>query len=133
MAEFQGLSLVAADVDATVAFYRLLGVDVDESTVWRTPSGAHHTTDVALPGSNAEVSVDSTALAAKYNLGYGDSAGSPTIFGFTVPSREAVDALFAELTAAGAASRQPPYDAFWGARYAIVADPDGRCRHHEPG
>jgi hypothetical protein len=21
--------------------------------------------------------------------------------------------------------RQPPFDAFWGARYAIVADPDG--------
>lgn len=25
----------------------------------------------------------------------------------------------------GHKGRQPPYDAFWGARYAIVADPDG--------
>jgi hypothetical protein len=28
------------------------------------------------------------------------------------------------LTAAGYAGPQPPYDAFWGARYAIVQDPD---------
>jgi uncharacterized glyoxalase superfamily protein PhnB len=25
----------------------------------------------------------------------------------------------------GYLGRQPPFDAFWGARYAIVADPDG--------
>jgi hypothetical protein len=30
-----------------------------------------------------------------------------------------------EMTAAGYVGRQPPFDAFWGARYAIVADPDG--------
>jgi hypothetical protein len=27
--------------------------------------------------------------------------------------------------AAGYVGQQPPYDAFWGARYAIVEDPDG--------
>ena len=32
---------------------------------------------------------------------------------------------YAELTYVGYAGRQPPFDAFWGARYAIVADPDG--------
>ncbi len=31
---------------------------------------------------------------------------------------------YAELTSAGYRGRQPPFDAFWGARYAIVADPD---------
>ncbi|HZA78108.1 MAG TPA: VOC family protein, partial [Acidimicrobiales bacterium] len=40
-------------------------------------------------------------------------------------SREAVDELYAKVAAAGYASRQPPYDAFWGARYAVVADPEG--------
>jgi uncharacterized glyoxalase superfamily protein PhnB len=44
-------------------------------------------------------------------------------FGFSLPSRAAVDASCAELTAAGYEGRQPPFDAFWGARYAIVADP----------
>ena len=38
---------------------------------------------------------------------------------------EAVDETYRELTDAGHRARQPPYDAFWGARYAIVEDPDG--------
>jgi uncharacterized glyoxalase superfamily protein PhnB len=47
------------------------------------------------------------------------------VLGFRVASREAVDEVYAELTGAGYAGLQPPLDAFWGARYAIVEDPDG--------
>lgn len=47
------------------------------------------------------------------------------VVGFSLPTREAVDQRHAELTAAGYPGRQPPFDAFRGARYAIVADPDG--------
>ena len=36
------LDLVVRDVDAAVAFYRRLGLDIPESAVWRTASGAHH-------------------------------------------------------------------------------------------
>jgi uncharacterized glyoxalase superfamily protein PhnB len=36
-----------------------------------------------------------------------------------------VDRLYTELTTAGYQGQQRPYDAFWGARYAVVADPDG--------
>ena len=47
------------------------------------------------------------------------------VLGFAVASREAVDEIYTDLTGAGHAARQPPYDALWGARYAIVEDPDG--------
>ena len=47
------------------------------------------------------------------------------VIGFSLPAREAIDKRYAELTSAGYAARQPPFDAFWGARWAIVADPDG--------
>ena len=40
-------------------------------------------------------------------------------------ARRAVDEVYADLAGAGYPGRQPPYDAFWGARYAIVEDPDG--------
>jgi uncharacterized glyoxalase superfamily protein PhnB len=43
-----------------------------------------------------------------------------------VPARNAVDQRYAELICAGVAGRQPPFDAFWGARCAIEADPDGK-------
>jgi uncharacterized glyoxalase superfamily protein PhnB len=36
-----------------------------------------------------------------------------------------VDALYAELTAAGHHGELAPFDAPWGQRYASVNDPDG--------
>ena len=35
--------------------------------------------------------------------------------------------MYADLTGAGYRGQQPPYDAFWGARYAVVEDPDGNA------
>ena len=42
-----------------------------------------------------------------------------------MPDRDTVDRLYADVTGAGHPGVQPPFDAFWGGRYAIVADPDG--------
>jgi uncharacterized glyoxalase superfamily protein PhnB len=125
--ELQGLNLVCADVEATVAFYRLLGVQIPEGAVWRTDSGSHHVKAVDAGSSGAELELDSRELAAVYNQGYRDApAPGAAVIGFGVPSRDAVDDLYRRMTDAGHAGRQPPFDAFWGARYAIVADPDGR-------
>jgi uncharacterized glyoxalase superfamily protein PhnB len=44
-------------------------------------------------------------------------------FGF--PDAAAVDAAYAQLTAAGHHGELAPFDAFWGMRYAVVHDPDG--------
>ena len=54
-----------------------------------------------------------------------DPVGSGAILGFKVDTREEVDALVDSLVAEGVAVQQEPYDAFWGARYAVVSDPDG--------
>ena len=42
-------------------------------------------------------------------------------------TRAEVDALVAALAAEGVPVQQVPYDAFWGARYAVVSDPDGNA------
>ena len=44
---------------------------------------------------------------------------------FALPDPAAVDAAYAELTAAGHHGELEPFDAFWGMRYATVHDPDG--------
>jgi uncharacterized glyoxalase superfamily protein PhnB len=49
------------------------------------------------------------------------------VLGFKVDSRERVDEIYAGLVAAGYRRQQPPYDAFWGARYAVIEDPDGNA------
>ena len=116
------LNLVARDFDATLAFYRRLGVDVPDGPA--TPDGIRHA-EVAFP-SGLVLEFDNHTLARTYNAAWRrPEGGSRALIGFSLPTREAVDALYADLTASGYEGRQPPYDTFWGARYAVVADPDG--------
>jgi catechol 2,3-dioxygenase-like lactoylglutathione lyase family enzyme len=119
------LDLVVRDMDATLAFYRRLGLEIPDGAVWRTASGAHHM-DLDLPN-GFHLHFDSFALAKSFNSGWQELPGTGTrsIVGFSVPSREAVDQRYAELVGAGYTGRQPPYDTFWGARYAVIEDPDG--------
>lgn len=119
------LNLVVRDMAATLAFYRRLGLEIPETAVWRTASGAHHA-EVAMPN-GVHLEFDSSALAKSYNAGWQEPAGGGTrsVVGFSLPSRAAVDERYAALTAAGYIGRQPPYDTFWGARYAVIEDPDG--------
>jgi catechol 2,3-dioxygenase-like lactoylglutathione lyase family enzyme len=119
------IDFVVRDMDATLAFYRALGVEIAETAIWRTDSGVHHV-DVTMPG-GLIVHFDSEALARAYDRGWRAPAGPGTrsVLSFKVDSRAEVDRLHAKLAGLGYRSAQPPYDAFWGARYAIVEDPDG--------
>ncbi len=120
------LNLVVDDMDATLAFYRRLGLTIDDPGEWPARSGALHAEASGPDGFRLEF--DNGAMARIWHAGWRDQPGpgSRTVVGVALPSRDAVDARYAELTAAGVPGRQPPYDAFWGARYAVVADPDGR-------
>jgi uncharacterized glyoxalase superfamily protein PhnB len=53
------------------------------------------------------------------------NGASRTSLAFRLADPAAVDAAYAELTAAGYHGEHPPWDAFWGQRYAVVHDPDG--------
>ncbi|TMA34247.1 MAG: glyoxalase [Deltaproteobacteria bacterium] len=110
------IDLVVRDMDASIAFYRALGVDIPESAIWRTATGAHHV-DLTMPG----------GLIVHFDRGWHDPSGSGTrnVLSFKVASREEVDRIHDHLTGLGHPSAQPPYDTFWGARYAILEDPDG--------
>jgi uncharacterized glyoxalase superfamily protein PhnB len=119
---FGQVSLVVHDLDQTLTFYRRLGLAIPDSAIWRTPSGVHHVT--LASGTEVDVEADSRALARRYNAGYAAERGS-VVLGFRLESRAAVDALYAEMIGHEHQGLQPPYDAFWGARYAIVEDPDG--------
>src|SRR5512135_818957 len=91
------LDLVVRDIDATLAFYRCLGLEIPESAVWRTASGAHHM-DLNLPN-GFHLHFDSLALTKAFNRGWPELPGTGTrnIVGFSVPSRQAVDERYAAL------------------------------------
>jgi catechol 2,3-dioxygenase-like lactoylglutathione lyase family enzyme len=116
------LNIVARDFDASVAFYRRLGLPVTERSA---PDFGHRHAEVTLPN-GLLLELDDEALAALYHAGWrGADARSRVVLGFSVPTRADVDRIYADLTASGYRGRQQPYDAFWGARYAVVADADG--------
>jgi catechol 2,3-dioxygenase-like lactoylglutathione lyase family enzyme len=115
------VNLVVTDVPASRAFYGRLGLDfgAEPDPVW----DHHHVSARNGDAIPLDVDLDSVTFAAKWNQGASGRSGA--ILGFKVESRAEVDALFAALTAEGATVQQEPYDAFWGARYAVVSDPDG--------
>ena len=119
---FDQVNLVVHNIDETLTFYRRLGLDIPDSAIWRTPSGVHHVT--LARGAQAGVEADSRALARRYNTGFATGRGQ-VVLGFRLETREAVDGLYAEMIGHEHQGLQPPYDAFWGARYAIIEDPDG--------
>ena len=105
---------------ASLEFYRRLGVVAADGV---DASGAH--VQLRMPG-GFSLELDTAESARLWHAGWrADPASVGVVVGFALPSREAVDERYADLTAAGHTGRQPPFDAFWGARYAIVADPDG--------
>ena len=53
------------------------------------------------------------------------SGGSRVSLAFACDGPADVDATYERLVAAGHEGHLPPWDAFWGMRYAIVHDPDG--------
>jgi len=122
------INLVCGDMDASLAFYRRLGVEIPDTAVWGTPTGAHHVSaGDRSAGETIDFDLDSTAFAQRWNGGWKgrtDLKGR-VVIGFRVDTRAAVDDVFRNMTAAGYRGLQEPHDAFWGARYAIIEDPDG--------
>lgn len=119
------INIVVRDMQKSVAFYQLLGVSIE---IMRDPEWAewalHHVNGVASNG--VRVELDSVAFAKQWNPALDETKlGSATILIFHVSSREEVDRVHARVTAAGNRSHKTPEDAFWGARYAVVEDPDG--------
>jgi catechol 2,3-dioxygenase-like lactoylglutathione lyase family enzyme len=118
-AQFAVVGLVAADMAKTLAFYRRLGLDVPAS------ADAEPHVDVALPG-GLRLSFDTEATIRSFHTGWTPPTGGGRVgLAFAAPDGAGVDALHADLVAAGYRSELEPFDAFWGQRYATVLDPDG--------
>ena len=112
------LNLVVSDMAASLDFYRRLGVITPDDE-----PGSH--LQLRMPG-GFSLELDTADSAMLWHAGWrADPASASVVIGFSLPSRQAVDDRYVALTEAGYRGRQPPFDAFWGARYAIVADPDG--------
>ncbi len=121
---FDQINIVSGDVDASVEFYRRLGIDMPDP--FKSAVGvSFHTGFQSADGITVEL--DAPAFATVWNKGWAESQSlvGRVVLGLRVGTRDEVARIFVDMTAAGYAGLQPPYDAFWGARYAIVQDPSG--------
>ena len=102
----------------SVRFYRLLGLDVPDAT--------DDHLDVALPN-GMRIMFDAVSLMKQLDPQWTAPTGHAFALAFRCDSPADVDATYAKVTSAGFRGKTPPFDAFWGQRYATVLDPDSNA------
>jgi uncharacterized glyoxalase superfamily protein PhnB len=109
------IGIVTGDAKRSVEFYAFVGITF-------TQHGDHY--DGTTP-SGVRIMLDTVELIRGFDPTYEKPTGSGVVLCFKQDSAAAVDALYARITNAGFGGKKPPWDAFWGHRYACVLDPDG--------
>jgi uncharacterized glyoxalase superfamily protein PhnB len=116
---FAVIELVVADMTRSLAFYRLLGFDLPAAA-----DGESHV-EAVLPG-GLKIAWDTVDTIRSFDPAWSTPAGGHRIgLAFDCQDPADVDRLYAQLTETGHAGHLPPWNAFWGMRYAVVHDPDG--------
>ncbi|MEH0981571.1 VOC family protein [Micromonospora sp. CPCC 205556] len=116
---FDLIGIAVTDMARSLDFYRRLGLDIPAEA----DSEAH--VEVTLPG-GLRLAWDDVAMIRTFHPHWTAPTGSPrTGLAFRCADPAEVDRTWAELTGAGFHGELPPWDAFWGQRYAVLHDPDG--------
>jgi catechol 2,3-dioxygenase-like lactoylglutathione lyase family enzyme len=110
------VNLIVSELERSRRFYVRLG--------WRFRTMGDRALMAEVPG-GLLVALHLPDFTRSWNSSYESAKGGSTVLDVDVPDRETVDRLHAELVGDGHKSPQPPFDAFFGSRYAIVEDPDG--------
>jgi len=116
MPQLNAIGIVAADLERTIRFYRLLGVDVPEAT----ESG--HIDSVLENG--ARLMFDREDVIKSFQPEWKRATGNQISLAFECASPAEVDEMYARVVDAGFHGEKEPWDAFWGQRYAQLLDPD---------
>ena len=116
MPELNAIGIVSSDLAASIAFYRLLGVDFPEE-------GEGHI-EATLP-SGARFMLDSEDVVKSFRPDWTREVGNQLALAFQCASPTEVDELHARAKDAGLNAEREPWDAVWGQRYAQLRDPDG--------
>lgn len=113
------IGLVTTDLPASLAFYRLLGLNLPAEA-----DTAPHV-EVLLPG-GMHLVWDPVSTIQSFDPSWTPPGGGHRVsLAFRCTDRDEVDRIHADLVAAGHRSHLEPFDAAWDQRYATVLDPDG--------
>ncbi len=116
MPNLNAMGIVASDLERSLAFYRLLGVDLPEA-------GEGHVEGTLANG--ARLMFDTEDVITSFNPEWRRETGNQLSLAFECSSPAEVDETYRRVVEAGFHGDKEPWDAFWGQRYAQVRDPDG--------
>ena len=115
MPQLDAIGIVSSDLDRSRAFYRLLGVEIAD--------GDDHV-EATLPN-GMRLMLDTEVVIRSFRPDWERATGNQLALAFACSSPADVDETYATIVAAGFRGEKEPWDAFWGYRYAQLADPDG--------
>jgi catechol 2,3-dioxygenase-like lactoylglutathione lyase family enzyme len=113
------IGLVVTDMAGTLAFYRRLGLDIPAEA-----DGEPHV-EFTLPG-GLRLAWDTNEVMASFDPGFQPGRVGNGSLAFRADNPASVDRVYFDMTSAGYHGHLEPWDAFWGQRYAVLHDPDGR-------
>jgi uncharacterized glyoxalase superfamily protein PhnB len=116
--KIDAISVTSNDMARSVKFYSLLGFEFP-----KFEPGEDHVEPITKEG-DVRLMIDEAKFMKSMT---GVSPKPPTHSSFAIKCETAaeVDQCAARVKAAGFNVVKEPWDAFWGQRYAILADPDG--------
>ena len=113
------IGMVVRDMGAALRFYRALGLAIPEN------QDDQPYVEVITPN-GYRISWNSLAMTKQIDPDWTEPTGSQRLgIAFKCDTPAEVDATYQRLVDAGYHGHKPPWDAFWGQRYAVVDDPDG--------
>ncbi|SFJ03671.1 Uncharacterized conserved protein PhnB, glyoxalase superfamily [Paenibacillus sp. UNC496MF] len=111
------IGIVVEDMGKALGFYRALGFEIPE-TADREPH-------VEIAQKGVRIAFDTVEVARGVYGSWERPSGHRIELAFRCADASSVDALYRGIVERGYEGRREPWDAFWGQRYAIVADSDG--------
>ncbi len=117
MATFGAIGVVAKDMASTLARYRLLGLAIPEEA-----DAQDHIEVQVVDG--FQIVFDTVEVVERSTTYQLPSGGRGVGFAFRCANPAEVDGLFKKIGESGYETKQSPFDAFWGLRYATVLDPN---------
>lgn len=116
--KLDAMSVTSKDLEKSIKFYSLLGFKFENFD-----KEEKHVEPITAPGA-VRLMIDDAALI-KSIIGKDPVPPTHSSFAMLCDSPTEVDSVFEKIRANGFTTIKEPWDAFWGQRYAIVADPDG--------
>jgi catechol 2,3-dioxygenase-like lactoylglutathione lyase family enzyme len=116
MPELNAIGIAVADLERSLEFYRLLGLDFDD------PDHGHVE---ATMSNGTRLMFDTEEVIRSFLPDWRRTDGNQASLAFECASPAEVDEIYARVVAAGFEGEKEPWDAFWGQRYALLGDPDG--------